>query len=178
MWLTDKSMDGMVGQVQNCLFCQTPSVIKCGISLVLSRYRDLINHYSTVRVRPTLSDITVIRLSVLATLLTNWHDNTKLISRRRSINGDAVDCKSATFGYDWFDPSSLHQIRLVSIMVITADCLSAYGSSILPRVAKSQCMEVVYPLGLISQESQVRILPLQPALQLITASVIRTRETD
>ena len=30
MWLTDKSMDGMVGQVQNCLFCQTPSVIKCG----------------------------------------------------------------------------------------------------------------------------------------------------
>ena len=59
--------------------------------------------------RPTLSDITVIRLSVLATLLTNGHDNTKLISWRRSINGDAVDCKSATFGYDWFDPSSLHQ---------------------------------------------------------------------
>ena len=80
MCATDKSMDGMVGQVQNCLFCKTPSVIKCGISLVLSRYRDLINHYSTVRVRPTLSDITVIRLSVLATLLTNWHDNTKLIS--------------------------------------------------------------------------------------------------
>ena len=133
MCATDKSMDGMVGQVQNCYFCQTPSVIKCGIRLIL------------------------------------W---------RRSINGDAVDCKSATFGYDWFDPSSLHQIRLVSIMVITADCLSAYGSSILPRVAKSQCMEVVYPLGLISQESQVRILPLQPDLQLITASVIRTRETD
>ena len=35
MWLTDKSMDGMVGQVQNCLFCQTPSVIKCGISFVV-----------------------------------------------------------------------------------------------------------------------------------------------
>ena len=34
-------------------------------------------NYSTVRVRPTLSDITVIRLSVLATLLTNRHDNTK-----------------------------------------------------------------------------------------------------
>ena len=88
MWLTDKSMDGMVGQVQNCLFCQTPSVIKCGISLVLSRYRDLINHYSTVRVRPTLSDITVIRLSVLATLLTNRHDNTKLISWRVRSIGD------------------------------------------------------------------------------------------
>ena len=27
------------------------------------------------------------------------------------------------------------EFRLVSIMVITADCLSAYGSSILPRVA-------------------------------------------
>jgi hypothetical protein len=34
---------------------------------------------------------------------------TKLIVWRRSINGDAVDCKSATFGYDWFDPSILHQ---------------------------------------------------------------------
>ncbi len=95
MCATDKSMDGMVGQVQNCYFCQTPSVIKCGISLVLSRYRDLINHYSTVRVRPTLSDITVTRLSVLATLLTNRHDNTKLISleTRHSWRG-AADCKS------------------------------------------------------------------------------------
>ena len=44
------------------------------------------------------------------------------------------------------------EFRLVSIMVITADCLSAYGSSILPRVAKSQSMEVVYPSGLISHE--------------------------
>jgi hypothetical protein len=34
--------------------------------------------YSTVRVRPTLSDITAIRLSVLATLLTNRHDSAKL----------------------------------------------------------------------------------------------------
>jgi hypothetical protein len=33
MCAKDKSMDGMVGQVQNCLFFQTPSVIKCGISL-------------------------------------------------------------------------------------------------------------------------------------------------
>ena len=39
MCAKDKSMDDMVGQVQNCLFCQTSSVIKCGISLVLSRYR-------------------------------------------------------------------------------------------------------------------------------------------
>jgi hypothetical protein len=30
MCAKDKSMDGMVGQVQNCLFFQTPSVIKCG----------------------------------------------------------------------------------------------------------------------------------------------------
>jgi hypothetical protein len=91
----DKSMDGMVGQFRSCYFFQTSSVIKCGISLVLSRYRDLINHYSTVRVRPTLSDITATRLSVLATLLTNRHDNTKLISleTRHSWRG-AADCKS------------------------------------------------------------------------------------
>jgi hypothetical protein len=35
-------------------------------------------HYATVSVRATLSDITVNRLSVLATLLTNRHDSTKL----------------------------------------------------------------------------------------------------
>ena len=29
----------------------------------------------------------------------------------RSINGDAVDCKSAAFGHAWFDPRILHQIR-------------------------------------------------------------------
>jgi hypothetical protein len=46
MCAKDKSMDDMVGQVQNCLFFQTPSVIKCGISLVSSGYRDLINHYA------------------------------------------------------------------------------------------------------------------------------------
>ena len=27
-----------------------------------------------------------------------------------SINGDAVDCKSAAFGHDWFDPGTTHQI--------------------------------------------------------------------
>ena len=32
---------------------------------------------------------------------------------RRSINGDAVDCKSAAFGHDWFDPSILHQVMEV-----------------------------------------------------------------
>ena len=37
--------------------------------------------------------------------------------------------------HSWFDSKLLHHFRLVSIMVITADCLSAYGSSILPRVA-------------------------------------------
>ena len=45
------------------------SVIK---GIVIGRY-----DYSTVRVRPILSDITVIRLSELATLLTNRQDNTK-----------------------------------------------------------------------------------------------------
>jgi hypothetical protein len=39
MCATDKSMDGMVGQVQNCLFCQTSSVIKCGISFVVVSHR-------------------------------------------------------------------------------------------------------------------------------------------
>ena len=33
-------------------------------------------HYSTVRVRLTLSDITAIRSPVLATFLANWHDST------------------------------------------------------------------------------------------------------
>ena len=28
----------------------------------------------------------------------------------RSINGDAVDCKSAAFGHAWFDPRILHQV--------------------------------------------------------------------
>jgi hypothetical protein len=76
----DKSMDGMVGQFRSCYFFQTSSVIKCGISLVLSRKRDLINHYSTVRVRLTLSDITATRSPEEAPLLANGHDNTKLIS--------------------------------------------------------------------------------------------------
>ena len=35
MCAKDKSMDGMVGQVQNCYFFQTPSVIKCGISCIV-----------------------------------------------------------------------------------------------------------------------------------------------
>ncbi len=39
MWMTDKSVDGTVGQVQNCDRFQTSNAIKCGISLVLSRYR-------------------------------------------------------------------------------------------------------------------------------------------
>jgi hypothetical protein len=35
--------------------------------------------------------------------------------RGRSINGDAVDCKSAAFGHDWFDPSIPHQINNFTI---------------------------------------------------------------
>ena len=66
------------------------TIVKCYQGIVIGRY-----DYSTVRVRPTLSDKTVIRLSVLATLLTNRHDNTKLIL---CVNGNdggvAADCKS------------------------------------------------------------------------------------
>ena len=59
-------------------------------------------------------------------------------------------------------------------MVIISDCLSEDGSSILPRIAKlSQSMEEVYPLGLISQESQVRILPLQPVLFQSSTAVVQ-----
>ena len=49
--------------------------------------------------RGTDPDITAIRLSVLATLLTNWHDSTKLIL---CVNGNdggvAADCKSVPSG--------------------------------------------------------------------------------
>ena len=37
----------------------------------------------------------------------------------------------------WFDSERAVQFRCVRIEVITADCLSAYGSSILPRIAKN-----------------------------------------
>ena len=102
----------MVGQVQNCLFCQTPSVIKCGISLVLSRYRDLINHYSTVMVRLTLSDKTATRSPVLATFLANRHDNTKLISLEQlmlwRVHPQTVNL--IPLGkQSWFDSKLLHQ---------------------------------------------------------------------
>ena len=36
---------------------------------------------------------------------------------RWSINGDAVDCKSAAFGHDWFDPSNLHQFLFLDSSV-------------------------------------------------------------
>ena len=41
-------------------------IVKCYQGIVIGRY-----DYSTVRVRPTLSDITVIRSPVLATFLAN-----------------------------------------------------------------------------------------------------------
>ena len=59
-------------------------------------------------------------------------------------------------------------------MVIMPACLVGQRSSILLRVAKlSQSMEVVYPLGLISQETQVRILPLQPSLFQSSTAVVQ-----
>lgn len=45
-------------------------------SVIRVSFIDVIN-YSTVRVRPTLSDITAIRSPVLAIFLANRHDNTK-----------------------------------------------------------------------------------------------------
>lgn len=45
-------------------------------SVIRVSFIDVIN-YSTVRVRPTLSDITAIRSPVLATFLANRYDNTK-----------------------------------------------------------------------------------------------------
>ena len=91
----NQSYDEYVVNCRVVVVAKHPSVIKCGISLVLSRYRDLINHYSTVMVRLTLSDKTATRSPVLATFLANRHDNTKLISleTRHSWRG-AADCKS------------------------------------------------------------------------------------
>ena len=66
----------------------------------------------------------------------------------------SADCKSVLLrDTTGFDSLILHQVfRLVSIMVITADCLSAYGSSILPRVAKFAEYGSGHPSGLISHE--------------------------
>ena len=63
-------------------------------SVIRVLFIDVIN-YSTVRVRPTLSEITATRSPVLAIFLANRHDNTKLIL---CVNGNdggvAADCKS------------------------------------------------------------------------------------
>jgi hypothetical protein len=123
----DKSMDGMVGQFRSCYFFQTSSVIKCGISLVLSRYRDLINHYSTVRVRPTLSDITATRMSVLATLLTNRHDNTKLISWRHGTVGGVRQTVNLFFRASRFESYCLHQISTATSVIVVAYSASRVG---------------------------------------------------
>ena len=36
----------------------------------------------------------------------------------RSINGDAVDCKSAAFGHAWFDPRILHQMIFSTVLTL------------------------------------------------------------
>jgi hypothetical protein len=57
------------------------------------------------------------------------------------------DCKSLVLVPSLFESESTHQIIwLVRIMVITSDCLSDHGSSILPRVAK--LVKGKYVLGL------------------------------
>ena len=55
----------------------------------------------------------VVILSRVATRGSIPSRSTKQI-RSRSINGDAVDCKSAAFGHAWFDPRILHQTWAVS----------------------------------------------------------------
>jgi hypothetical protein len=63
----------------------------------------------------------------------------------------AADCKSVALWHTWFDSKILHQFYwLVRIMVITSDCLSDHGSSILPRVASLLREGQVDPNGLIS----------------------------
>jgi hypothetical protein len=54
------------------------------------------------------------------------------------------------FGANRFDPYHLHQFWLVRIMVITSDCLSDHGSSILPRVASLLREGSGHQRGLIS----------------------------
>lgn len=51
-------------------------------SVIRVSFIDVIN-YSTVRVRPTLSDITAIRSPVLAIFLANRHDNTKQMENEK-----------------------------------------------------------------------------------------------
>ena len=63
---------------------------------------------------------------------------------------------------------------LVSIMVITADCLSAYGSSILPRVAKF--LQIMDRAGiywcLILVAAKVRVLWSAPGLCVHLVQVV------
>ena len=42
----NQSLDDSVVNCRVVVVAKHPSVIKCGISLVLSGYRDLINHYA------------------------------------------------------------------------------------------------------------------------------------
>ena len=59
-------------------------------------------------------------------------------------------------------------------MVIMPACLVGQRSSILLRVAKFVAeYGSGHPLGLISQESQVRILPLQPVLFQCSTAVVQ-----
>ena len=57
---------------------------------------------------------------------------TRTVTRQRSKHSDRV-CNSSKGDVEVV---AYTKFRLVSIMVITADCLSAYESSILSRVAK------------------------------------------
>ena len=73
--------------------------------IVIGRY-----DYAGPTVRGTDPDITAIRLSVLATLLTNRHDSTKQMEQlmlwcvhRRTVNPSPRDKHS------WFDSKLLHQ---------------------------------------------------------------------
>ena len=93
----------------------------------------------------------------------------KLIVWRHGTVGGVRQTVNLFFRASRFESYCLHHIfRLVSIMVITADCLSAYGSSILPRVA-SIAGRSSDPHGLISH-SESGALPL-PATSYIVESL-------
>ena len=83
------------------------TIVKCYQGIVIGRY-----DYAGATVRGTHPDITVIRLSVLATLLTNRHDNTKLISLEQlmlwRVHPQTVNL--IPLGkQSWFDSKLLHQ---------------------------------------------------------------------
>ena len=61
-----------------------------------------------------------------------------------------------------FESHLFHQTWLVRIMAITADCLSAHGSSILPRVAKFCLVRLMVGPCSYTAQTEVRFLHKAP----------------